>query len=144
MNSTTGWQNALRATFAKEVAPGWRDAELDWYVNHREGDMGVRGLPLEPGVGADPTTHDGISGHQVKAATRARVVDVALLGLAPLERLLLLAAHVRLSPNAHKDKHAAHGRFVAQSNEKLLAWSLVFRNAWQVEHAADRRRGRWQ
>lgn len=125
----TAWTNAIRRVSGVKDSPSWFDAELAWYVNERDGEMGVRGVPIEPGVGADPEQHDGISDHQVRAATRSRKIEAALHRLHERDRLLLQACHFRISPRAHKERHKAQEECIAQNAERLLICVAVFRRS---------------
>lgn len=129
----TQWANAIRAVNVRQRnadAPGWFDSELAWFVNERDGDMGVRGVPIEPGIGADPTEHDGISDNQVRAATRSRHIEAALAVLSPNTRLLLQAVHARISPHAHKEKHEAQARCIAAREGEIVIAVAVFRREY--------------
>lgn len=113
------------------VAPSWYDSELAWFVNQREGEMGVRAVPVEPGIGGDPQVNDGISDQQIRAATRARLVEQALEVLRPEARTLILAVHFHLSPRAHKEKHAAKERCVAKYAAEIAVGVAMFRSAFK-------------
>lgn len=128
----TQWENAVRTLGAPKpkAAPSWRDSELDWYANEREGDLGLHAMPIEQGIGGDPTNNDGISDHAVRAATRARQVEEALHPVAPHDRLLLLAVHTRLSPNAHVDKHRAQERAIERYEGAITIAVAIFRRAF--------------
>ena len=127
----TQWANAIRSVKQRaSTDPGWFDSELAWFTNEREGDMGVRGVPIEPGIGADPTEHDGISDHQVRAATRSRHIEHALQVLNHDTRLLLLAVHTKLSPNAHKEKHEAQAKCVAKHEAEIVVAVSIFRREY--------------
>jgi hypothetical protein len=126
----TQWANAVRAMSRATVsAPSWFDADLSWYANEREGDLGLRGVPIEQGIGGDPEVHDGVSDHQVRAATRARLIDLALGRLHSDTRILLLAVHFRLSPRAHKDKHRAQERCIERRQDEIAVAVAIFRGA---------------
>jgi hypothetical protein len=112
---------------AKET-PGWYDSELAWYANERDGEMGIHGMPLEPGTGGTPQ-HDGVSDHQVRAATRSRKIEFALQSVHPDARLLLLAVHYRISPRAHQDRHAAQAKCIAAREGEIAIGVAVFRRA---------------
>lgn len=111
-------------------APSWFDSELAWFVNQREGEMGVRGMPVEPGIGGDPKQDDGIADHHIRAATRARHVEQALEVLVPEARLLLLAVHYTISPRAHKEKHTAQARCIEEHAKEIAVGVAMFRAAW--------------
>lgn len=130
--ANTAWANAIRSAISpRREQPTWFDSEIDWYVNEREGDLGVRAIPVEPGVGSDPTTHDGISDHQVEAASRARRVDESISRMAWASRLLLLAVHLRISPHAHKDRHAAQAKLIAKRAADISEAVSQFRSGWR-------------
>lgn len=134
----TAWANAVRAATRKARRgadqPSWFDADIAWYVNEREGEMGIRAVPIEPGHGGIPVedgvgVHDGISDAAVKAATRSRRIENALRTLPANVRLLLQAVHFRISPNAHKDKHRAQEACIERNEGEILVAVSVFRGA---------------
>lgn len=108
------------------MLPGWWSAEVEWYQQAREGEHGLRAVPLEPSLGGNPDTMDDL---RCEAATRARRVERALGCLPPRQRALLLAAHAYVGPRAASAVRAAHQEVTAQSGG-LLEAATGFRRAW--------------
>lgn len=121
----------------KRDLPAWFDSELDWYANEYEGEMGLRGVPIEPSQsGYDESNADD---HRVRAATRGRKVEAALTGLRTGWRLLLLAAHTRISPRRHRDVHAAHEEMIREERTTLMEATAAYRRKFIHNAHAGRR-----
>lgn len=126
----TVWANAVRAaTRSAKDAPSWYDAEIAWFANQRDGEMGLSGMPLEPNTAGGDTASDGISDRQLRAATRSRHIEAALAKLHPDARILLLAVHTHLSPRAHAEKHAAQARCIKRYEGEIMVAVAIFRRA---------------
>lgn len=78
--------------------PGSRvlDGDLVWYWDERRGDLGVRGVALEPTVRGDREL--GPTEAQLAASARARRLEAALWALDAADQLLLRQAHAPVAP----------------------------------------------
>lgn len=104
---------------------GLLDSELIWFFNDSDGDMGRRGIPIEPdivGSGSDNEPGD----HEVDSAGRYRRTLRALEPLTREQRLILRAAHVPLMPHFRR-QYEAFGDLVGVAlllvgPDKVLRW----------------------
>lgn len=73
-----------------------RDDDLEWYYCERAGDLGLRGVQIEPSVRGEAKC--GPTERQIVDAARARVIEAALHSLSLTDQRVLKQAHERLTP----------------------------------------------
>jgi len=72
------------------------DSELQWYWCERDGDLGRRGVSLEPQIRGD--REPGPSASQLAASAQARRIEAALFALSLRDQHILHVAHTPLLP----------------------------------------------
>lgn len=74
------------------------EAELTWLFCESAGELGLRGMPLEPAIGGD---NDGPTDRAVEAASKHRRVTSALHALPHEHQRALRLAHTPMPPALH-------------------------------------------